>query len=43
MATVTTAYSPLHVRCTVGQPYGNPDPSYSLGYHTGTDFPLSRC
>lgn len=41
MATVTTKYSPMHIDCTVGQPYGNVDPDYSCGFHTGVDFPQS--
>jgi len=41
MSTVKSRYSPLHTNCTIGQPFGNPDPSYALGYHTGTDFPAS--
>lgn len=41
MAEVTTNKSPLHIDCTVGQPYGNPSSSYSCGFHTGTDFPAS--
>ena len=39
MATVQTYYSPMHINCTIGQPYGNPNPSYSCGFHTGVDFP----
>ena len=41
MAEYTTKYSPMHIDCTVGQPYGNVDPSYSCGFHTGVDFPQS--
>lgn len=41
MAEVTTNKSPMHIDCTVGQPYGNPSSSYSCGFHTGTDFPAS--
>ena len=41
MAEVTTKYSPVHATCMVGQPYGNPDSSYSCGFHTGIDFPQS--
>lgn len=41
MAEVTTNKSPLHITCTIGQPYGNQDSSYSCGYHTGCDFPAS--
>lgn len=41
MATVTSNVSPLHITCEIGQPYGNPDPSYACGYHTGIDFPQS--
>lgn len=43
MAEYTTRYSPMHIDCTVGQPYGNIDPNYSCGFHTGVDFPQSRC
>lgn len=39
MAEVTTKYSPMHIDCTVGQPYGNIDSSYTCGFHTGADFP----
>lgn len=42
MAEYTTKYSPMHIDCTVGQPYGNIDSSYSCGFHTGVDFPQSR-
>lgn len=38
---VTINNSPIHITCMVGQPFGEPDPSYSLGYHTGIDFPAS--
>ena len=41
MATVRTNKSPLHITCTVGQPYGNTSSSYSCGFHTGMDFPAS--
>ena len=41
MAEYTTKYSPMHIDCTVGQPYGNVDPNYSCGFHTGVDFPQS--
>lgn len=41
MAEYTTPYSPMHIDCTVGQPYGNIDPNYSCGFHTGVDFPQS--
>lgn len=41
MAEVTTKYSPLHIKCEVGQPYGNPNSGYSCGFHTGIDFPQS--
>ncbi len=36
-----TKYSPLHINCTVGQPYGNVDKSYQCGFHSGVDFPQS--
>ena len=39
MAEYTTHYSPMHIDCTIGQPYGNPDAGYSCGFHTGVDFP----
>ncbi len=39
MAEYTTPYSPMHIDCTVGQPYGNVSSSYSCGFHTGVDFP----
>ena len=39
MAEVTSKYSPLHITCEVGYPYGVQDSSYSCGYHTGCDFP----
>ena len=39
MAEYTTQYSPMHIDCTVGQPYGNPSTGYSCGFHTGVDFP----
>ena len=41
MATVTTNKSPLHIKSTVGYPFGVSDSGYSCGYHTGTDFPES--
>lgn len=41
MAEVSTKYSPIHVDCTVGQPYGEINSSYSCGFHTGIDFPQS--
>ena len=41
MATVVTNKSPLHITCTVGQPYGNVSSGYTCGFHTGTDFPAS--
>jgi len=41
MTEYTTKYSPMHIDCTVGQPYGNIDPNYSCGFHTGVDFPQS--
>lgn len=41
MAEYTTKYSPMHIDCTLGQPYGNPSSSYSCGFHTGVDFPQS--
>lgn len=41
MAEYTTKYSPMHIDCTIGQPYGNPSSSYSCGFHTGVDFPQS--
>lgn len=40
MATVQTNKSPMHITCTVGQPYGNSG-NYSCGFHTGMDFPQS--
>lgn len=39
MATVKTKYSPMHITCQVGYPYGVKDSGYSCGYHTGCDFP----
>lgn len=39
MSEVTTKYSPMHIDCTVGQPYGNINSSYTCGFHTGADFP----
>lgn len=41
MAEVTTKYSPMHIDCTVGYPYGVQDSRYSCGYHTGCDFPAT--
>ena len=41
MAEYTTHYSPMHIPCTVGQPYGNPSTGYTCGFHTGTDFPAT--
>lgn len=41
MATVKTNRSPMHITCTVGQPYGGASSSYSCGFHTGCDFPES--
>lgn len=41
MGEVTTKYSPIHIDCKVGQPYGEIDSSYSCGFHTGIDFPQS--
>lgn len=41
MAEYTTKYSPMHIDCTVGQPYGNPSSSYTCGFHSGVDFPQS--
>lgn len=41
MSTVRTSQSPLHITCTVGQPYGVPSTGYSCGFHTGIDFPQS--
>lgn len=42
MAEYLTRYSPMHIDCTVGQPYGNINTDYSCGFHTGVDFPQSR-
>ena len=39
--TVKTKYSPLHIKCEVGYPYGVADSSYQCGFHTGCDFPQS--
>lgn len=39
MSTYDTPYSPMHIDCTIGQPYGNPSTSYTCGFHTGVDFP----
>lgn len=41
MAEYRTPYSPMHINCTIGQPYGNVSSSYSCGFHTGVDFPQS--
>lgn len=41
MAEYTTKYSPMHIDCTVGQPYGNISSNYTCGFHTGVDFPQS--
>lgn len=41
MVEYTTKYSPMHIQCIVGQPYGNVSSSYSCGFHTGVDFPQS--
>ena len=41
MATIQSSVSPLHGTCTIGQPYGNADPTYHCGFHTGIDFPAS--
>ena len=41
MAEYTTKYSPMHIQCIIGQPYGNVSSSYSCGFHTGVDFPQS--
>lgn len=41
MAEYITQYSPMHINCTIGQPYGNPSSSYSCGFHSGVDFPQS--
>ena len=41
MATYTSKYSPMHIDCTIGQPYGNISSTYSCGFHTGVDFPQS--
>ena len=41
MAIVQSNVSPMHINCTIGQPYGNPDTSYSCGFHTGVDFPAT--
>lgn len=41
MAEYTTKYSPMHIQCIVGQPYGNVSSSYSCGFHTCVDFPQS--
>lgn len=39
MSTVKSNVSPLHINCTIGQPYGNPASHYACGFHTGIDFP----
>lgn len=39
MATVKLNNSPMHINCTIGQPYGTTSSGYSCGYHTGVDFP----
>lgn len=36
-----TKYSPLHINCEVGYPYGVADSSYQCGFHSGVDFPQS--
>lgn len=36
-----TKYSPMHIPCIIGQPYGTIDSTYSCGFHTGVDFPQS--
>ena len=41
MAEVKTKYSPMHIDCTVGYPYGVENSRYSCGYHTGCDFPAT--
>lgn len=41
MATIQSSVSPLHGTCTIGQPYGNVNPRYHCGFHTGIDFPAS--
>lgn len=41
MAEYRTPYSPMHINCTIGQPYGNPSSSYTCGFHSGVDFPES--
>lgn len=41
MAEYTTKYSPMHIECTIGQPYGNPSTGYTCGFHSGVDFPQS--
>lgn len=40
MAEVTINCSPIHEKCIVGQPYGNPG-DYQCRFHTGIDFPQS--
>lgn len=41
MATVKSNYSPMHINCKVGYPYGVKDSGYTCGFHTGCDFPES--
>lgn len=41
MSVIRTRFSPIHGKAIVGYPFGIEDDSYSLGYHTGTDFPAS--
>lgn len=41
MSEYKSKYSPLHIQCKIGQPFGNPNESYSCGFHTGVDFPQS--
>ena len=41
MAEYRTPYSPMRINCTIGQPYGNIDSSYTCGFHSGVDFPES--
>lgn len=42
MATVVSNVSPVHGTCVIGQPYGNVNPRYTCGFHTGIDFPKSQ-
>lgn len=42
MATVKSKVSPMHINCTIGQPYGNPSSGYTCGFHSGIDFPQTR-